>query len=1175
MRKFYLTIAMAATAIGMQAQSWTAPTLNISTEAVPDSAYLYHVGQEKFFTKGTTWGTHAALTDKASDALMYKFELQQDGTTYKLHAPKAANTGYLGRTGTDLYTDYNNQAEWSTEYSINKIGEYFTITTAATSVNFGAEADATNDTDYNTYKMGWNPANDDVDKDGQSLGTNVGVFMIDPTLEGIQTDWAFVLVDEVALYNAKQALYNTLNEAVEVDANTDEAAAVYNNPASTLEQINEANAKLTKTINDIKQGNASEDNPVDMTSAYMVNADFSQGSANGWTLVNNVLVYNADTKPNGDCNVTELNGGETITHSVAAWISSSTHLANDSVYQTLKDVKPGKYGLKASIVAQHGADMPVGVYLFANGLTTSQMQVQHDENLWAELVAAGTTNQLIMHPELEIIHAGGDLTVGLALNETNCNWVYASKFQLICYGETEMNAYALALTQIANEAKPLTDDVVNYYSVETFNTLDEKVEAAFLLAATPDASNEEMQAATDELKQLIVNVKAEIEAYKKLNTLVETVKVDIDRYAGIESLSSLEDKLDEYEGAYIDREATTEEINTWVAAYDQFIVDGVKAAIATATPENPIEITVLANNMNFATNSTTEGWTIEAGNISGHGNYAVSYNVAEMWNNTFKATQILKDMPAGSYKLTAKAFYRTGGNAEGYDAYVAASDKTEGILTYLTVAGGQAPVVNQAAGAIEAAEAPYTGYVETAEGSGIWLPNNMQAASWAFAQDTYLSEAKGYLTEQGDLTFGLYNNELTAGNAWSIWGDLRLFYCGTDNNALYEQMINISNQALALQDQASMIAEADNKLNEALGVTGDLDETSSEEEILAVINQLNEAIAYAEEGIQLIPQIAAAYDNYSLKMGDIESGDEAFVEMIGEIGNAVGAEEFESNEQIKGWLEQLPLAWTKYVQYDHLNATKEAPEDITAILVNPSFDQGTNDNNGAYGWTREFKTDGGHVGIASADQQEQSGFTYEFWKVEEFKLYQTVVGLAEGYYRVSANALYREGGHSDDAVKHYLTERDSVNDVSLFANTCSVKIANLYDEMYEESTGAEGEKSAVVDGKNYYVIGTQGTIGALFSEGKYMNTVDVFVKEGEALQLGLVLDGKYVINNWCLFDNFTLLYLGNGKENMPDAIEGVESNDRNTQSAIYDIAGRRVTKAVKGLYIINGKKVIK
>ena len=43
----------------------------------------------------------------------------------------------------------------------------------------------------------------------------------------------------------------------------------------------------------------------------------------------------------------------------------------------------------------------------------------------------------------------------------------------------------------------------------------------------------------------------------------------------------------------------------------------------------------------------------------------------------------------------------------------------------------------------------------------------------------------------------------------------------------------------------------------------------------------------------------------------------------------------------------------------------------------------------------------------------------------------------------------------------------------------------------------------------------------------------------------------------------------------PDAINSIEAEQQNADGAIYDLSGRRVSKTTKGIYIINGKKVIK
>ncbi len=1181
MRKITLSLGLALMALGLQAQDWTAPALKVTTDAVPESGYLYHIGQEMFLTKGTTWGTHAALTQKASEALLYTFEQQQDGTTYKLHSAQAGSTGYLGRENEiQLYTDYNDQKEWSNEFTFEKNGSYYHILTAATSVNWGANKYGADETNYGLYKMGWSSTNVDVDKDGNSLGTNVGVFMLDPTLGNeVQLDWGFVLTADYDQYAAKTNLYNKLLEAKEVGANTDAATEVYTDANATVEEINAAISQLNKAIADIQQGNASEDNPIDMTEMYLVNADFSEGSLNGWTNTTSVLVYDGNTFPNGSCNTQTENNNETFSKAVAGWVPSSTSLGDDNVYQTISDLPAGKYVFTCSIVAQHGADMPVGVYLYAKGMTTSRIQVQHDENLWAQLISEGRTNQLIMHPELEIVHAGGPLTVGLELVSTNCNWVYADNFKLICKGQTEMNAYALALSQVLQEANVYTDDVTYIYSEDTYVALGNEIDAATDLLAS-SASDEALQASYDKLSSLIVTVKAEIEAYGKVSAQLDKLEADLARYANLTDLvATLEESLDTYEQGYENRTLTVEEINAWIEGYDAVILDAVKAALASATGDSPVEVTVLAKNMDFANNSTTEGWTVTPGNISGHGNYKVDYNVAEMWNNTFTAMQTVENLPAGKYILKAKAFYRTAGNADGYEAYI--NGQLNPVLTYLVVGENQTPVIDQAAGAINAGTAPYTGYAETSEGSGIWLPNSMQAASWAFSQgDTYACEVSGYLAEPGALTFGLQNSELTAGNAWSIWGDLRLYYCGKDAGALTESLVAVINQASAKQEElAAICLEADNRLADVIGKAYEVaDKAAGEDEILAVIGELKAAMQYADEAIALFYELYALQQTYEGKLasGNVESSYTGFDEVYGLISEGLVEEQFESNEVMKALAASIAIEWTKYVQYDHLNATKEAPADITAVMSNPSFDmEGSNVENTVPGWTIVKENfDGGHVGINNQTQYENSDKAYEFWSVKAFDMSQTIAGLAEGYYRLSANALYRAGNNGLETYEAYLANPDSVADISMYANSRKVKVANGYSVVKEDETFfGEGQGTLSVDGKTLYTANSMQSAYMGFANGAFLNTVDVFVKEGESLTVGLCIDGNSVQYNWSVFDNFKLEYLGSGAENMPDAIQGVEANAK-ADTKIYDITGRRVSKAVKGLYIINGVKTV-
>jgi hypothetical protein len=57
---------------------------------------------------------------------------------------------------------------------------------------------------------------------------------------------------------------------------------------------------------------------------------------------------------------------------------------------------------------------------------------------------------------------------------------------------------------------------------------------------------------------------------------------------------------------------------------------------------------------------------------------------------------------------------------------------------------------------------------------------------------------------------------------------------------------------------------------------------------------------------------------------------------------------------------------------------------------------------------------------------------------------------------------------------------------------------------------------------------------------------------------------------WSNADAFELYYAG--KDGGVDT--GIQSINANAESVIYDLQGRRVQKMTKGLYIVNGRKVL-
>ena len=107
-----------------------------------------------------------------------------------------------------------------------------------------------------------------------------------------------------------------------------------------------------------------------------------------------------------------------------------------------------------------------------------------------------------------------------------------------------------------------------------------------------------------------------------------------------------------------------------------------------------------------------------------------------------------------------------------------------------------------------------------------------------------------------------------------------------------------------------------------------------------------------------------------------------------------------------------------------------------------------------------------------------------------------------------------------------------------------------------------------------WIIRTRAA-GIRFAEGCYKNELAYTLQEKGSLQFGLK-SASGGNNNWCCFDNFSLLYqplpdyydgIGEVKS---ESVENVKSDDN-----VYDLSGRKHNAQTKnGLVIRNGKKIL-
>ncbi len=1175
--------ALALMVLAVSAQSWTAPSIKLVTDQVPEKAYIYNVEQKMFLTKGGAWGNHASIKPEVAVAFLYEMQAQQDGG-YKLHCSAGANNGLLGRQSIeDVYTDWKAQADWGLIWDFVAVDGGYHIRTAANDPHYGDEVNTNNDTDYNTYLLGYNPERDDLNQgSGDPMGTHEGVYMVDPAnMEGYSVLWAFMTEENYAVYNAQVALYDKLNKAVEIGYSEAELAHYASQlTSSDTEAIAAATAAVDELIINYAYNHASPENPYDVTGKIQ-NPTFegARGAEPaGWIdEFGNMLIQN-----NKDYHIWDDEAGVESSefgfqNFSQNWTSSGS-ITDSNIYQVVSNLPQGTYILQADAIATGvNAETPVsGAQLYAES-GAARYGVDIDKNGWDAPGGA-----LPHRYQLMVTHMGGDLKIGYGFTPGSVKWFGIDNVKLFYAGPVD-NPGLVALASALSAAEPYLDyyaeDAAHYYSEATKTALEAAVKAG---EAAQGGSSEACLEAAGAINDVLSTAKAEVTAYGKLEKFVEKVMADVAKYPFIEELG---DKYDEYKASYEDKLASIDEINGWIESYDAYIVEGIKAALPKATAENPIEVTGLYANLGFEENQTESktpnNWNCEAAA------FKARVHTAEVWQEKFDAYTVLNDLPAGAYRITAHALARCGSSVDSYNSLMA--NGVSPVTSEFYANNSAVKVADQSLGA--SAEKLYTNDVDLTglpaeeEHEALWAPNSMEGARVYFDVENtpYVNVLTTNLLNDGDpLRIGFRENGVdgeVVGNSWTIWSDVRVYYIGVSSDALYEEMKNVAARVATILNASDvdMVKASSDKLTAAYTASENAAETDSEEKIKGIIDQLNEAMEYYTKGISMVHQIMDLVESYEEVLNTYDADGTAFAAMMEEAENAVTAEEFESVEQIENWLEKLPQLraghiYTAIVVNEGLTPSDAEPVDITPVLVNASFDEGQNTQSGATGWTFDWTNgDGGHIGWNNTTQQEGSHNAFEYWKVKAFDMHQTVVGLPAGYYRISCQGLYRPGNNTPEAAAIYAENPDNARDMAFYVNEKSVPMASVYDYAQAEATGADGEATVELNGATVYMPNTMISAGAYFEMGYYTNTIIVKINEGEAITLGLKLVGNVVDANWCVYDNFKIEALG---PNSADAIDKVGMAVANAQ--IFNLNGQLQNRLQKGVNIVrkaNGEAV--
>lgn len=191
--------------------------------------------------------------------------------------------------------------------------------------------------------------------------------------------------------------------------------------------------------------------------------------------------------------------------------------------------------------------------------------------------------------------------------------------------------------------------------------------------------------------------------------------------------------------------------------------DGIAAFLRNATPSSasqPFDLTYMLVNPGM---ESGEGWS---------SNPTINYSCGEFYQTAFDINQTLSDMPAGTYRLCAKAFQRPGTAAASYSDFAAGTDR---VTAYLYAGSDREKLMHIAA----CAQDTKLGGAESSVGSGKYMPNDMQAASIYFAKGLYENSVTATVDSDGsNMKVGISSSSMPS-YYWCIFDDFRLYFYGS------------------------------------------------------------------------------------------------------------------------------------------------------------------------------------------------------------------------------------------------------------------------------------------------------------------------------------------------------------------------------------------------------------
>lgn len=466
------------------------------------------------------------------------------------------------------------------------------------------------------------------------------------------------------------------------------------------------------------------------------------------------------------------------------------------ISKTLNYIPEGTYTLSVSCMSYYKSIWErdvTGVTLFANDATTT---VNTKSNKAAKTLIVQTNLSGTNSLEFGINADNTNKATILAMDNVKLVYQgsvtdYIEGIENLTYNEIS-EAQSLLLKPMNSTAVAALQAALNNVDNKT-GTYTNKVVAG---TATP-ADVEAWIKAFEELEKPVAYALASIEEYRQLGALISTAHTKAaanPRTYGNEAFESelavIENKYNT--GGYAESEIPAAVIELKGILNRYLLAD----AKVLATDENPIDVTALVVGDAGFDNESFASWTTSP-------NPSMAYGSAEFWNKNYNIYQTLYGMPAGTYRLQTRGFYRYGYQPDNVTARDNGTLQRNAKL-YISHSGGMTATADVMAISDDPSNVHLWGawYSEGYQ-TDYAVPDNMQAASEAIdVRGRYLPK-NGYntvditVTERGDLTIGARKDVLVGGD-WSFFGDFTLYYLGDGENEL---VLNESDNVLPTIDE--------------------------------------------------------------------------------------------------------------------------------------------------------------------------------------------------------------------------------------------------------------------------------------------------------------------------------------------------------------------------------------